>query len=148
MLHIRLRTKELPMIQIYFLSVIINILAGSILAKESLDEKFPPLSGFTSLFKGAGSKGFIGALAFVLGIIKLLTVHAGDIPVIGDLIPALAGLASGGALMLEYYKEKATTSSDLIEKLDNNVLANKNIFGISGILAGFLHFLLPGLLFL
>ncbi|WP_028975376.1 hypothetical protein [Spirochaeta cellobiosiphila] len=134
------------MYQIYFLSIVLNVFAGGILAKESLDEKLPSLARFVELMSSTGVKGFMGLVTAIIGIVNLLTYTEGAYPIVGDLIPALAGMASGVTLMLEYYKEKATTTSDVVDKLDHSVLANKNIIGIATILTGILHFLLPGLL--
>jgi len=46
-----------------------------------------------------------GILASVIGALKLLTAMRGDIPVVGDFLPAMAGLAVGSTLLLERFRD-------------------------------------------
>lgn len=119
------------MAQFYFLSVLLNILAGLVLVYgKSLVQKKNEISvSGDDLFDTAESDGaenattkdsvaydaihgtfenrtfrlVVGILAVFVGIMKILSVFRNDIPVIGDLVPALAGLAGGAALLVEYY---------------------------------------------
>lgn len=137
------------MYQFYFLSITCNLLLGMTLSRESLEDKFPSLAGFSR--DVLGRRGFrfgLGLAAFIVGFFKLLSVTQGDVPVVGDLLPAAAGLAGGGALLLEYYKERATVSSPLTDTLETILLKNKALWGLAGFLAAVLHFFFPGVLFL
>ena len=137
------------MIQFYFLSVLANILGGLILAGEYLDEKIPSFSAVKVFFDSKpGFRVTIGFVASIVGILKLLSVTAGDIPFVGDFLPALVGLLIGASIFLERYKERSAVSSNVVETGDKLLLKNRSIIGIVGIVTGLLHFLLPKVLFL
>ena len=90
----------------------------------------------------------LGILTFIFGILKLLSVTQGDIPVVGDLLPALFGLLVGFTLFLNYYKMKSTVESETVEKIDNIVIKNRSIIGLLAIIVAILHFIMPSVLFL
>jgi hypothetical protein len=137
------------MIQIYFLSILSNVLAGLILSAEHYSEKFPGFSAVKEFFSGKpGFRVGIGVISFLTGFLKLLTVTKGDVPVVGDLLPALTGLILGLGLLFERYKEKTTIPSKTIDKVDNLLLKHKSIYGSIGIVVAILHFLLPGIVLL
>jgi hypothetical protein len=137
------------MVQIYFLSIVTNILGGLALSAGHYSEKFPGLSGVRDFFdEKAGIRVALGVVAFLAGFLKLLSVTAGDVPVAGDLLPALAGLVTGVTLLFDRYKEKSTVPSRLVETADKVLLRNKTILGTVGMLLGALHFLIPGVVLL
>lgn len=137
------------MVQIYFLSVVTNILGGLALSAAHYSEKFPGLSGVRDFFEEkAGIRVTLGVVAFLAGFLTLLSVTAGDVPVAGDLLPALAGLITGATLLFDRYKEKSTVQSKFIETVDKVLLRNKTILGSVGVLLGALHFLIPGVVLL
>ena len=112
-------------------------------------EKFPGLSGVRDFFdEKAGMRVALGVVAFLAGFLKLLSVTAGDVPVAGDLLPALAGLVTGATLLFDRYKEKSTVPSRLVETVDKVLLRNKTILGTVSVLLGALHFLIPGIVLL
>lgn len=141
------------MVQFYFLTIVVNILGGLALASEYLEERIPSLSGIKAFFDGkSGIRVSIGVIAVVTGVLKLLSVTKGDLPVIGDFIPAISALLVGTALLFERYKEKSTLPADtetgIAGAVDRVVLKNQNIVGSASIIIGLLHFLIPGVLFL
>ncbi|MBT3273192.1 MAG: hypothetical protein HN368_08570 [Spirochaetales bacterium] len=137
------------MIQIYFLSILSNILGGLVLSAGHYSEKFTGLASVKEFSDARpGFRVTLGVVAFLTGFLKLLTVTRGDVPVVGDLLPALAGLVVGVTLLFDRYKEKSTVPSKMIEKADNLLLKNRTILGTAGMLAGVLHFLIPGVLLL
>lgn len=137
------------MLQFYLLSVDMNILAGIILAAGFIDERVSFVSGMKNYFDAKpGVKLTIGIITFVVGFFKLLSVPSGDVPVVGDLLPAVAGLVMGFALFLDYYKARSTVTSPFVDWTEKVLLNNKNAIGIAGIVIGLLHFLLPRVLFL
>jgi hypothetical protein len=138
------------MVQFYALSVFINLVAGFYLASESTSQQGGPAPGeggvlarLRELFDEKGAKFSLGLAALIVGLFKILTPTHGDIPVVGDLLPAAAGLATGGILLLEFFKSSSDLESPAVERLDSNVLVHKRYFGMAAALIGFLHFLMP-----
>lgn len=137
------------MLQFYLLSVDMNIVAGIMLAAGFIDERVSFVSGLKEFFDGKPTaKLTVGLITFVVGIFKLLSVTPGNVPVVGDLLPAVAGLVMGFALSLDYYRSRSTVTSPFVERADKLLLKNRNVLGIAGIVIGVLHFLLPRVLFL
>ena len=137
------------MIQIYFISILSNLLSGLILSSHHYSERFPGFSSVRDFFVGKpGLRVTIGIIAFLTGFLKLLTVTKGDVPVIGDLLPALSGLILGAGLLFERYKEKSTVETKTLETVDKLLLRNKTIFGSVGVIIAVLHFLMPGIVLL
>ena len=131
------------MVQFYTLSVVINLLSGLLLASGANEKKTTFLSRLKSLFEGKGSQFSLGLLSLIVGLFKILTPTAGDVPVVGDILPAISGFAVGGILLLEFFR----VSSDLEEepgKLTTRLLDNRRYIGIAAIVVGLLHFLMPG----
>ena len=90
----------------------------------------------------------MGIVAVVVGLMKVLSVFKG-IPIIGDLLPAVAGLAGGASILLEYYS--CSTSSDDFELADNVravFIDSRKYIGVLCIVAAVLHFVFPGALLL
>lgn len=90
----------------------------------------------------------VAILSGLVGILKLLSTIQNDVPVIGDLIPALAGLAACFALLVEYYIQKSTTEVKLPSVLNTVFISGRKYLGIFCIIAGVLHFIFPRVLFL
>ncbi len=137
------------MLQFYLLSVIMNIIAGIVLSAGFIDERVSFVSGMKDFFDGKpGVKLTIGIITFIVGFFKLLSVTSGDVPIVGDLLPAAAGLIMGFGLFLDYYKSRSTVSSPFVDWTEKVLLNNRNVVGVAGIVIGILHFLLPKVLFL
>ncbi|MDR0567950.1 MAG: hypothetical protein LBG87_01920 [Spirochaetaceae bacterium] len=122
------------MIQFYLLSVLCNAAAGYTLISGK-----EPQNSFQLI---------LGVLTAITGIFKLLSAVQGDVPVIGDIVPAGVGLIAGTALLLGYYRnvsslEPAPEPSLLELFLDGY----KKPIGFSAIAAAILHFLFPQALF-
>jgi hypothetical protein len=135
------------MLQFYFLSILANILAGAALASEYLAGRFTVFVPFRELLSRRAWQASLGVLAAAVGFLKLLIrSSAADVPVVGDLIPALLGMAMGASLLLHVVREK----SDLppMGRLERAALAYRVPLGFTGIVVAILHFLLPGALFL
>ncbi len=135
------------MIQFFFLSVLLNIVGGAVLASDFLEGKLPLFARITELFKEkANSRLILGILSVIVGILKILSVVPGDVKIVGDLLPALSGLLIGFGLIVEYYQTRTDvqTENNLNTILDNY----KHIFGTIAIVIGLLHFFLPRVLFL
>ncbi len=137
------------MYQIYLLSVVSNLLAGIALSFQGMDEKLQLSSVFNrDLMENTGFRLGLGVATFVIGFLKFLAVSPDDVPVVGDLIPALAGLIMGLILLLQYYRSRSTVSSPALDKVENVFGKNSGVFGTAGMIIAVLHFLLPRILFL
>lgn len=137
------------MYQFYFLSVFVNLLAGLTLSADYLFEKFNALMPVKEFLGKKGFKITLGVFALVVGFLKLLILSRdNDVPVVGDLLPALAGLAMGAALLFELFKERTNVPAKTVNGLEKVVVTYKVPLGLSGIGISLLHFLIPGALFL
>lgn len=137
------------MYQIYFLSITVNLLAGITLSFGQMDEKLQLRSLFNpELFEHAGFRLTMAIVTFVVGFLKLLSVSPGDVPVVGDILPALVGMVMGFTLFLQYYRDRSTVESSSLESLDRIFVNNSAIIGTLGIIVAVLHFFLHRVLFL
>ncbi|MBE6349288.1 MAG: hypothetical protein E7062_00845 [Spirochaetaceae bacterium] len=138
------------MLQFYFLSILVNLLIGAILvfsppAQNTEEENTHSLTHL--IFENKTFQLILGILTVFISIMKLLSVVPSDVPVIGDLIPAVAGLLGGFYLLLSYYLAHTTTEVTL-HPLMQKVLDSKKYIGIICLAAALLHFLFPKVLFL
>lgn len=137
------------MIQIYLLSVVTNIVAGVALSLDGNDDTLHLSNLFNrEFFASEGFRLGLGIATFLVGFFKFLSVTSGDVPVVGDLIPALSGVIQGLILLVLYYRARSDVTSPLLDSIDKIFVSNRNMFGTAGILIGFLHFLFPSVLFL
>jgi hypothetical protein len=135
------------MLQFYFLSILSNILAGVALTAEYLAGRFPSIAPFRDLLSRRGYRASLGALAAAVGFLKLLIrSSATDVPVVGDLIPALLGIGMGASLLLAAARERVDRTP--LGRLERAALAYRVPLGFVGIAVAILHFLLPAALFL
>jgi hypothetical protein len=134
------------MIQFYFLSIFFNVLIGYILISSDDEALLEIRPGFS--LKDETFKLVLGILGMVTGVLKLLSPVEGDIHVIGDIVPAVAGFLSGFILFFEYYKGHATIDSDESENFGQMLIRNKKIAGYAAIAVAVLHFLFPKVLLL
>jgi len=178
--------KEIFVLQFYFLSVLLNIIAGLVFLygskEDSLDSASSDFSG--DIFSDDNNNGsdsdekssetngtknengkksrnleipfledssfrlVLGILMVLTGLMKLLSPIQYDVPVVGDLIPSLAGIAGGISILLEWYKNKSTLALSLPEVLEKLFVDGRKYLGIFCIAAGVLHFIFPRVLFL
>lgn len=125
-----------------------NIITGYALVSFNTPIKGTKVDGIRDFLRDSTIRLILGILSTTIGFFKLLTVMRGDIPVVGDLLPSLAGLASGFTLLLEFYKLNSNTTTEALERMDKIFVANKKTVGIATMVLGFTHFLFPNVLFL
>lgn len=155
------------MLQFYFLAILLNLITGLILIYadifsddlESTDNtdaaskvaagsgKIQEMLSNTAFFKNKTFLIVTGILACFTGMMKLLSVVRNDIPVIGDLLPALAGLFGGFAVVVAYYRLSAAEKPLLPDFVNNVFVKGHKYIGIFCIVAALLHFVFPGVLF-
>lgn len=153
------------MLQFYFLSILLNLVTGLVLFCEKdqvqddlLDGEFSfsedgaeggtsgnPILGF---MESKNFKLVLGVLGVLVGLLKLLSVVQNDVPVIGDLFPAVAGLMGGFCVLLQFYME--TNSIDYAPNglLQMIFVENRRTIGICCLVVATLHFVFPKVLFL
>ncbi len=150
------------MAQFYFLSVLLNILAGLILIygrniatqSSSEDETEDETQVKPSLLAGGldfNSSGFrliIGVLCIFVAVMKILSVFRNDVPVIGDFLPVIAGILSGTSLLLEYYVSISENEDSEEGSIYSFFIGSRKYIGIGCIAVGILHFVFPQIIFL
>ena len=138
------------MLQFYFLSVLLNCLAGLILVlnKSSQTESNKLIEKTPELFSNKTFRLVIGILCCFTALIKLLSSFPGAIPIIGDLIPSVAGVLGGVALLVDYYLAQSPSETKLDPRLEIIFVNNKKYIGILCILSALLHFLFPKVILL
>lgn len=137
------------MVQFYLLAVVFNILGGLLMSAGLLENRVPALHAVQeSLSLNSVSRIVAIFIALIVALFKILSVTEGDVPVVGDLLPALSLIALAFVFFLEYYDDRASVKSPVFEKLEAIFISNKSIVGIIAIAVGVLHFLFPRVLFL
>ena len=138
------------MIQFYLLSVVLNAASGLLLvfSKQVPEDAAETSAAGLSFFETKNFRLVLGLLTALTGIMKFLSVVQGDIPVIGDLIPAIAGISAGVCLLYEYYKASSSVSFSLPPFFEKLFIAGRKYMGIFCILAATRHFIFPRVLFL
>jgi hypothetical protein len=144
-------TQEALMIQLYFLSILCNGLTGCmlILEKGADQDSIESSLGFT--FHNSAFRLILAILSVIIGILKLLSPALDSRPIIlGDLIPALAGILSGFILFFGYYRERASVSGveSALDRIGGSFLKYKRAVGLALFVSAALHFLFPKALFL
>ncbi len=137
------------MYQVYLLSIVTLVLASVSLAFDQLHEKLRVGAFFSAdVFKSAGFRFGLGAVTMLVGFFQFLSVHPDDVIIIGDIVPAIAGMILGGTLMLSYYCEKRTVESSFVDRLEAIFLKNAENLAYLGLLVAVLHFFFHRVLFL
>lgn len=144
------------MLQFYFLSIMLNLVSGMILlygknfAEKGAAQARPGLNifGEGSVFDDRTFRLVVGILTMFVGLMKLLSVVHNDVAVVGDLIPALAGLVCGFSLILEYVMSRTKEGLELPSFMRIVFVENRKYIGIFGIAAAVLHFTFPEVILL
>lgn len=134
------------MIQFYFLSILCNALAGYALITNS-EAKSSPLDGIRSYVLDETFRLILGVMTFVVGFFKILSVIRGDIPVVGDLFPAITGLLAGFSLLFDFYKSRSSVVDEKTVKIESFLISYRKWVGYAAIIAAGAHFLFPTVLF-
>jgi hypothetical protein len=136
------------MIQFYFLSILLNGLSGYALTRNTDDDAIVLDAGFRFSLYNETCRLILGAATILMGLLKILSSLRGDVPVIGDIIPALASFLAGFILVFEYYRSRSTLEPEHTEKIEQVLIHNKKWVGYFAMAAAVLHFFLPSVLFL
>ena len=137
------------MAQLYMLSILSLLGAGLILSSDYLVEKMEWLSGLKDLAHQRNVRIGVGVAAGIIGILKLIVRAPGEtIPVAGDLLPALAGIALGGLLLADTLRVSSDDEPVAVDKVTNAVMPYRTPLGLGGIVVALVHFLLPAIIIL
>jgi uncharacterized membrane-anchored protein len=136
------------MIQFYFLSIVLNAASGYILAFSTDNDDIDVESKVGILLHKESFRLILGVLTILTGLLKILSAVEGDVPVIGDLIPALVGFLAGFILIFEYYRSRSALDPEHTEKIEQLLISNKKWVGFLAIASAILHFLFPTVLLL
>jgi hypothetical protein len=136
------------MIQFYFLSILFNALTGYILGIEQKEDEDSLGKGIGFSFRNDTFRLVLGILTMATGLLKILSASQGDIPIIGDIIPAIVGFGAGFILIFEYYNTRSALNTEKAEKLALFLDHNKRWLGFIALASAALHFLFPSALFL
>lgn len=131
------------MLQFYLLSVITNALAGTtLLLIAGQGQKVPNLREF---FQRQSVRFTLGGLAVAVGVLKIFVRAPFDtVPVAGDLLPAVVGIAVGIALVAESWNARGEQSSEVQEKVSKLTSFYRWPLGIAALATAVVHFLVPG----
>ncbi len=138
------------MIQFYLLSVVFNTLTGLllILSKPLAEDAQEAAIAGLPFYETKNFRLIVGVITAFAGIMKLLTVTNNDIPIIGDIIPAVVGIIGGACLLYEFYISSSSVKMNLNPLFENIFVNGRKYCGIACLIAAFLHFLVPQALFL
>jgi hypothetical protein len=136
------------MIQLYFLSILFNGLSGYLLALGDRAENGTIESGFRFLPGSDTFRLVLGILSAVTGLLKLLSPCMDNIPILGDLLPALMGLLAGFILVFGYYREHRSVTNQeeeegKLDRMGEVFLKYRKGFGFILLLTALAHFILP-----
>jgi len=95
------------------------------------------------LFEENSLKFGLGLASLVIAFFKLLSPIEGDVPVIGDLLPVVAGLATGAVLLFDFFRGSSDIKSSTVDRLESGILSYRRYIGIGAAVTGLLHFLIP-----
>jgi hypothetical protein len=137
------------MFQLYLITVLTTVLSGLALASAFLSERFERFADYSDFMGNTGYRVVLGAVSIFVGIANLFPTYEGDIPVAGDLLPSLAGMVTGVLLIAEYVNSRktddSTISGELAGKVERISAPYLSIIGVSSVIIGVLHAVMPRL---
>ncbi|MDR2746052.1 MAG: hypothetical protein LBB77_01270 [Treponema sp.] len=136
------------MIQFYFLSILFNIGGGFVLFSTNGEGERSAIEDEIHFsLRNETFRLVLGVLCALVGLLKLLSPVQGDIPVIGDLVPAAAGLAAGFVLLFDYYHGRSFFE-DGDGRIKTIITVNRRWIGLAVMAAAVIHFVFPSVLLL
>ena len=138
------------MIQLYLLSVLLNGFIGFLLVFADAGKSDSIESSMKFSIASGSFRLILGILAAIIGILKLLSPVGGQIPILGDLVPALTNIAAGFIIIFGFYREQSSRidSEGQLDRIGDTFLRYKKAAGIAMLAVAALHFLFPTALFL
>ena len=128
----------------YFLSVLCNGLAGYVLFAEndsSAGKQYFPINNPAFYL-------VLGILSAITGILKFLSPSGKGLFILGDLIPAAAGIVAGLVLIFGIYRQNAFVKEGELERIGTSLLIFRRPIGMGLLAVAFIHFIFAELIFL
>ncbi|AHH08119.1 hypothetical protein baBA2_000150 [Borrelia anserina] len=133
------------MLQIYFISVLLNILGGLILAFPILEGKFKCLiifEEFVNLINhNKNVRSIFGTIFLIISIFEIIIPY--DLPIVGNLLPAISLFLIGFILSLSQKVPINLQNNKEYGKFTSFIESNKKLIGILALIIGIMHFLAP-----
>lgn len=133
------------MLQVYFLLVLTNVILGLILFVTAAGDRLPE-SLLSALENRSLQKSF-GLISVVVGFLGLIAVLPGDLPILGNLLPAATSMVIGMAVFLGPPSEELSLPP-WAASVQEFIYRNATVFGSVCLVFALLHFIFPQALFL
>lgn len=104
-------------VHVYLLSVLTTIAAGATLAAGYLVERFPVLEPLKRFAASSRAAGTLGAIAAAVGFVKLFARAPNQTIIVGDFVPAVAGMLLGGMLLIDRYRDQRRLRGGVAEPI-------------------------------
>lgn len=115
---------------------------------EETEGKTSTFAQKNAIFDDSTFRLIIGILGFMVSVLKFCSPIQNDAKVVGDLLPALAGLLSSSILLIEFFNEKSSAGLSLPAPVETVICDGRKYIGIFCVLVAILHFVCPKILFL
>jgi hypothetical protein len=137
------------MVQLYLLSVLLNGVTAFLFIFGDFGESDSVEKSMKFSLFGSGFRLILGILTAFTGIMKLFLPMEG-MPILGDLIPALAGIGGSFMLLFGFYREHKVgddRENDL-DRIGDAFIRYRKVAGFALAAIAVLHFIFPKALFL
>jgi hypothetical protein len=134
--------------QFYFLSVLVNITGGLLMAGNVIIKTIYNSEAIQKLLKIEAFLLIFSIIAAITGLFKIISPLKGDVYVIGDIFPAAASFTIAIHFFSKYLEEKNSVIFDPLGKIEPVVENYRSFIGIACIAIAILHFLFPQVLFI
>lgn len=135
--------------QFYLLSVLANAFTGLLLSADYLGTKVAFFTEWRALLENRKAKVTLGIVTAAVGVLKLIVRSPGEYTaVIGDLLPAVAGILLGAILLGESFRGHVEKAGEKVDRVARAVIGYRVPIGIAAMIVAGLHFLFPQVLFL
>ncbi|MCL2044512.1 MAG: hypothetical protein FWG89_10275 [Treponema sp.] len=142
------------MMQLYFISILVNGFIGFLLIFIRTGGNYSSNKNSKFSLAAGGFRLLLGIIAAIVGVLKLFipveSRNGHSIYILGDLLPALAGIAAGFVLIFDFYRENSSkiNTDGQLDRIGDQFINHKKIIGFSLIAVSVLHFFFPAGLFL
>ena len=102
------------------------IAAGSTLAADYLVERMPVLEPLKRFVASSRTKGVLGSIALIIGFVKLFWRAPGELIIVGDFFPAIAGMLLGAMLLIERYRERQLSGEGVEQVTADNEVSEED----------------------
>ena len=130
------------MLQIFFLSIAANLIAGAALASDAISRRIKGFIALADILSSRRAKLILGPSVLIIGFLALFVPADAGPLILGDLIPSAVGMAMGIAILFEVFKQDSLLPAESSEKQERQVFAYRTTLGFLGMIVAVLHFFL------